>query len=559
MFALVFNFPAGRYHSTPWGRHVNEADVAWPPEPWRILRALIACYWRKTDRERWDEIDLARLVDRLSSESPVYSLPDGAIHSHTRHYMPVPRQKTTLVFDAFAHLPKGAPIVVAWPDIILDLSLLGLASNLAKGIGYLGRAESWTECFATAEWDPTTVNCEPVGDSLDSDEDLVHVIAPITAEEYSTKRKRLIDEADADAISRARALSRRMPNVTALEKSRKKKFGPTLPVRLVDALALDSSDYKEYGWSHPPASQQILYRRPSLGPVSKRFNSDDWISNDPTRHQVARFLLAGRPRPRIESSIRVGEILRLAALAQFGWEENPETGRKKPRAPQVVSGRDSQGKPLRDPSHGHAFWISEDVDLDGEVDHLIVYIPGGMDNRVREGLDRLIRLWLPENNRRIGSSRDRREGLDSRKEWRLALEGFGAPRDFSASSHVLGKAAEWISATPFVAVGHLKRGGYPAELRRLMRLRGGRLAEMASDVKIEVLESVPVGGTLRRAIHFQRSRSRGGERQFDSGGAMMRLRFPEVIVGPLVFGYACHFGLGLFRAIPCADVYKGSP
>jgi CRISPR-associated protein Csb2 len=36
MLALAFTFPAGRYHATPWGRHVNEADVAWPPEPWRI-------------------------------------------------------------------------------------------------------------------------------------------------------------------------------------------------------------------------------------------------------------------------------------------------------------------------------------------------------------------------------------------------------------------------------------------------------------------------------------------------------------------------------------------
>ena len=47
MFALAFRFPADRYHATPWGRNVNEADVAWPPEPWRLLRALIAAWWRK--------------------------------------------------------------------------------------------------------------------------------------------------------------------------------------------------------------------------------------------------------------------------------------------------------------------------------------------------------------------------------------------------------------------------------------------------------------------------------------------------------------------------------
>jgi CRISPR-associated protein Csb2 len=29
MLAIAFTFPGGRYHGTPWGRHVNEADVAW--------------------------------------------------------------------------------------------------------------------------------------------------------------------------------------------------------------------------------------------------------------------------------------------------------------------------------------------------------------------------------------------------------------------------------------------------------------------------------------------------------------------------------------------------
>ena len=79
MFALTFSFPAGRYHATPWGRHVNEADVAWPPEPWRILRALLASYWRKGDRVRWSEDTLAQLIDALAEDAPIYHLPEGAI------------------------------------------------------------------------------------------------------------------------------------------------------------------------------------------------------------------------------------------------------------------------------------------------------------------------------------------------------------------------------------------------------------------------------------------------------------------------------------------------
>ena len=106
MFALSFRFPAGRYHATPWGQNVNEADVAWPPEPWRLLRALVAAYWRKSDRDRWSEGHLRRLTDTLAETLPVYRLPKDAVHTHTRHYMPIGmvekgREKTSLIFDSF--------------------------------------------------------------------------------------------------------------------------------------------------------------------------------------------------------------------------------------------------------------------------------------------------------------------------------------------------------------------------------------------------------------------------------------------------------------------------
>ncbi len=35
---IKLTFPAGRYHATPWGRHVNEGVAEWPPSPWRLLR-----------------------------------------------------------------------------------------------------------------------------------------------------------------------------------------------------------------------------------------------------------------------------------------------------------------------------------------------------------------------------------------------------------------------------------------------------------------------------------------------------------------------------------------
>ena len=83
----------------------------------------MACYWRKGDRGRWSKENLAELVNALAAELPVFSLPEGAIHSHTRHYMPIRKGRSeakTLVFDAFLHLPDGAEVTVLWQNIVLE-------------------------------------------------------------------------------------------------------------------------------------------------------------------------------------------------------------------------------------------------------------------------------------------------------------------------------------------------------------------------------------------------------------------------------------------------------
>lgn len=62
MPTLKLRFPGGRYHATPWGHHVNEGLIEWPPSPWRLLRALIACGFTT---QHWSEVPpLARsLID----------------------------------------------------------------------------------------------------------------------------------------------------------------------------------------------------------------------------------------------------------------------------------------------------------------------------------------------------------------------------------------------------------------------------------------------------------------------------------------------------------------
>ena len=547
MFALSFRFPAGRYHATSWGRNANEADVAWPPEPWRLLRALIATWWRKGHRDRWSEDELAHLVDTLAETLPEYFLPVGAIHAHTRHYMPTGslvkgRPKTTLVFDGFVRLPSGSTLVAAWPRLTLAREEFKLAADLAVGVGYLGRAESWTDCEAISEWNGAA-NCRPLDGHAGGHP--VRLLAPHTPHTYSAERQRILDDVRRKMLMTAkRRLTPKSLNAKIDRELRSNgKKANTLPERLVDALSLDTADYQDRGWSRPPAAREVVYTlapEAALVVIPRRsapYRSSRSGHNLPT---VARFLLAGRPLPRIEDSVRIGELMRRASLAQFGWRSDESTGRSIPNAPQEISGRGADGKPLKNPYHTHAFWLPEDADGDGRIDHVSVFIASGMNDRVQSALDRVTRLWLQPRQRR----KDGESDSGSVKEWRLALEGFGKPADFADGAHIFAKSDRWTTVTPFLASGHLKRAGYPGEVRRLLKRRGIGV----TDIKIRELDTIRVGGRERRAIHFHRFRSRGREVQTDSAGALLRIVFPNEIEGPLAIGYGSHFGLGLFAA-----------
>ena len=300
-------------------------------------------------------------------------------------------------------------------------------------------------------------------------------------------------------------------------------------------------------------------------------------SPDRFRYTVARYLLAGRPQPRIEDAVKIGELMRRAALAQFGWEADPGTGRNRPLAPREISGRGDSHGPLRDAHHSHAFWLPEDADGDGLIDHICVYAASGFDTRVRANLDRITRLWLPARGATARSNSDGATDEPGRREWRLALEGFGTCEEFARASALLRHARVWESVTPFLPTAHLKptrdarearrmletgetvegrlaeATGYPREVRRLLQRRNVIDPTQSSRLQVDLLPHLKIHGSPRRPLQFHRFRSRGRERASDPHGALLRVRFPEPISGPLALGYGCHFGLGLFAAADSSD------
>jgi CRISPR-associated protein Csb2 len=256
--------------------------------------------------------------------------------------------------------------------------------------------------------------------------------------------------------------------------------------------------------------------------------------------------LAGRPRPRIEEAVKIGEIFRRALIARIGDS-----------VPATISGRDEQGEPLRDPAHGHAFFLPEDDDRDGSIDHLILYARDGIEASVRRAIENLHRLWIADRRRRQSEDNDLEDEDKEvgRREWRLALEGFGHPSAF-ADSDLLRRAKIWVSVTPYLRPWYAKVTLPEMETTRMVkeecRRRGLSVENSEFDPDPDGTGfgcSIAIAGGRRNVLHFHRFRSRRGLMQPDRSGAALRLTFATPVEGPLAFGFGCHYGLGLFRAL----------
>src|ERR1700749_4948225 len=101
MTTIRLSFAAGRYHATPWGRHVNEGVTEWPPSPYRLLRSLYDVWQRKCFDLPAAEVE--KVLQALASAPPCFDLPE-ACATHTRSYLSANSKDPTdknLIFDAF--------------------------------------------------------------------------------------------------------------------------------------------------------------------------------------------------------------------------------------------------------------------------------------------------------------------------------------------------------------------------------------------------------------------------------------------------------------------------
>ena len=264
MPTLLIRFPGGRYHATPWGHHVNEGLVEWPPSPWRkIVRALIATGYAK---DQWDKIPPAGrdLIEALCSTLPMYRLPRATV-AHTRHYMPTGvldkgREKTTLVFDTWAEVQEGV-LAVRW-NCHIGVEASRLLARLARHIGYLGRSESWVDVevcpddavTASRHRSSTTRGRGARGPRLRAGP----VDGPRTGVQYLVWRSAMVEEALWDfPLPRSKKAPARLIR-------QQREAGEPYPVDLLDCLQKDTWWWNSFRWSQPPGSP-VLYGAPPTG------------------------------------------------------------------------------------------------------------------------------------------------------------------------------------------------------------------------------------------------------------------------------------------------------
>jgi CRISPR-associated protein Csb2 len=305
MITMAFTFPAGRYHATAWGFHVNEGLPDWPPSPWRILRALIATSFKLGFDT--NQFVLRNLISKLSAKVPSFSLPIS-VASHTRHFMPDGDPfhaddgkpgfgpNKTKIFDTFIHIAFNQRLTVFWP-VELDADEHRLLTALLASMNYFGRAESLVEAaLLPAAATLPRPNARPVadGERIEPDEEPIRLLAPETPDEYVAW------------------LAKQVPPTSKL-KGKKKADSGALPSSIFDALLADTSDLKAAGWSQPPGSRWISYKRPA---EPFRIAPHREPSPDKRRPTVARFAIVSDVPPRITEALSLGERFHRALVSR---------------------------------------------------------------------------------------------------------------------------------------------------------------------------------------------------------------------------------------------------
>jgi CRISPR-associated protein Csb2 len=488
MIAINLRFLAGRFHSTPWGRHVNEGVVEWPPSPWRLLRALIAVA-RRARPDGVTEKHLRRLVEKLSV-APQFSLPP-ATTAHTRHYDQA--NDGVKFFDTFVAVAPREQVVCHWPEVELDTEDRRALAALLAALNTFGRAESWCEAELHDGTDVPEPNCRPLptGEAL-SGREPVRVL---------------------------------LPDCTTPD--------------LLKALTIETADMRAQKMLDPPGARWVTYARSGDALTPRRTTLRRQAGKSATV-TVARYVLDSTVLPLIKDTLILAEQARIAALSLRGGVVKDAA--KRASHSEALTGKTVYGKPLE--GHEHAHYLPTDEDGDGRLDHLTIWAPMGFGAKDQEALGELKTVRRREGSPEVWLTL---AGLGTAEQFAALVQ---PPALFRSA--LRWRSVTPFSLPRFASRGAGKpprpRDLPEAQLRRELRLRGWPEPVNVTPLRGWYKDPSATRDDLPdvRWLEFHTRRLKGDE---GFGLAGFEIEFAKEEKGPLALGFGCHFGLGLFLPV----------
>lgn len=284
----------------------------------------------------------------------------------------------------------------------------------------------------------------------------------------------------------------------------------------LEKLCIRTSVLKSEKRIYPAETEIIPYIRPS-GCLSAI--PDTSAHTLPPRVTAVRYAITGKPRPLVTDTITIGDSFKRAAMSVYG---RLNAGGMSP----VLSGRHNGDGNIMLDNHSHAFFLPTDEDNDNRLDHMTVVVSTGrsFEPDVTAALMKIKRIQHGHNMLQITYlARD-------------MLENFKA-------APILQRANRWVSDTPYMPNRHIKRNDNgivkdgPADQIRREAVRRG-----LPHIKHIKIKTKKMHGFL--PLQFKKYRKKG--LQVCGGAYSVSIEFAEKVQGPISFGYASHFGLGMF-------------
>ncbi|MXW62429.1 MAG: type I-U CRISPR-associated protein Cas5/Cas6 [Acidimicrobiaceae bacterium] len=266
----------------------------------------------------------------------------------------------------------------------------------------------------------------------------------------------------------------------------------------------------------PPGSRSIPYCKVSpAAPDSLDHKIPAMGENWPPVYAAVRLAVHPRPRPTMADAVAVGDLLRRSVMKKH---KNPS---------ETLSGKQASGNYTLE-GHQHAHYVSLPQDNRREatapVDALVIWAPRGLNGDEFAALARV--KWLAG-----------KRAASRVPDFAVAVNAFGEIGE--VAPEFVGPSSVWRSLTPFCPSRHSSKKSWEDHVSDEIERELSVYRSHPKPASVTVLDE-----DTRR---YRRYRLPPKETMASNRSASnVEIRFESPVVGPIILGALCHFGLGLF-------------